>query len=312
MNLVQENHASGALLGADQRAWSQNLDGLSIDEVRKVVGAEGDLEPSRSHRPVVGPILTWLRKCLWRLFGVKPISQQVTSVMNQILASRLAFRKGTWDRAIFLGIVARNEYRLPESFALHDIVIDIGMHIGGFCFAALMRGCVNVHGFEAERENFDLAVRNLQGFGERVHLYHKAVWRSDRMGDTLFHGGYPPDGNTGGGCILYRSTGERLDLIAFDDIVRDVTGNGQKRIRLVKIDCEGCEFPILLSSRMLHLIDNIHGEYHGGVYPSVAHVNGVGRHTIEELTRHLEAFGFSVESIPTPNSDLGLFFATRG
>lgn len=283
MNLIQENHA-----------------------------AEGDLEPPRSHRPVVGPVLTWLRKCLWRLFGIKPMGQQVTSIMNQILASRLAFRKGTSDRAIFLSVAAGNEYRLPESFAPDDIVIDIGMHIGGFCFAALMRGCANVHGFEAESENFDLAVRNLQGFGERIHLYHKAVWRSDRMGDTLFHGGYPPDGNTGGGCILHPTTGERLDLIAFDDIVRDVTSNGQKRIRLVKIDCEGCEFPILLTSRLLHLIDNIHGEYHGGVYPPAAHVDGLGRHTIEKLTKHLQAFGFRVESFPTPNSDLGLFFATRG
>src|SRR5262249_30890243 len=148
---------------------------------------------------------------LWLLLGIKPMSQQSdSSVMNQILASRLVFRSGTWDRTIFMGIVERNEYRLPESFAPDDLVVDIGMHVGGFCFAALMRGCRNVYGFEAEGENFDLAVRNLQGFGERVHVYHKAVWRSDRESDTLFHGGYPPDGNTGGGCILYPSTGEKL------------------------------------------------------------------------------------------------------
>ena len=28
------------------------------------------------------------------------------------------------------------------------------------------------------------------------------------------------------------------------------------------MDCEGSEFPILLTSRMLHLIDNIRGEFH--------------------------------------------------
>jgi FkbM family methyltransferase len=234
----------------------------------------------------------------------------LATIVSQTLDSHLAFREGSHDRAIWLGVVNSNEYRLPESFAADDIVIDIGMHIGSFCYAALMRGCRNVYGFEAEQENFSLAVRNLRRFGEAVHLYHKAVWRSDRAGDTLFHGGYAVD-NTGGGSILYDTTGEKLDVMAFDEIIREVTNDGQKRVRLVKIDCEGSEFPILLTSRLLHLIDNIHGEYHNCAISPIARVEGVNQFTIAELKLHLQKAGFTVKSFPTPHN-VGLFFATRG
>lgn len=305
---VRENHVD-VTSPVSGRSVEENLVGLSPDEIWKIVSLGDFVDLPRSSRPMVGPVLDWLRKYLWRLIGIKP--KYVMTVMNHLYASSLAFREGTTDRAIFLNVVFNNEYRLPPSFAPGDIVIDIGMHIGGFCFAALLRGCTNIHGFEAERQNFNLAARNLQAFGERVHLYHMAVWRSDRTGDALYSGEGYFEGNTGGGCILYDTRGEKLDLIAFDNIIRDITNNGQKRIHLVKIDCEGSEFPILLTSRLLHLIDNIHGEYHDGVYAPVAQVEGVSKLSIAELTKHLQAAGFAVKSFPTPNSQLGMFFATR-
>jgi hypothetical protein len=43
----------------------------------------------------------------------------------------------------------------------------------------------------------------------------------------------------------------------------------------------------------------------------VARVDGVKENTIEALTEHLQATGFSVKSFPIPNSRLGLFFASR-
>jgi len=308
MILAQENHAS-LTMAAPNRNRDENLEGLSIDEIGRIVGLGRAVEMPRSSRPIIGPTVNWARRQLWRLLGLKP--KQVAAVLNHFYASSLAFRKGTTDRAIFLNVVLNNEYRLPTSFAPDDIVIDIGMHIGSFCFAALLRGCVNIHGFEADRQNFNLAARNLQPFGERVHLYHKAVWRSDRTDDALYSEEEYPEGNTGGGCILHGTKGKKLDLIAFDDIIREVSNDGQKRIRLVKIDCEGSEYPILLTSRLLHLIDNLYGEYHHGVDASVAQVEGVRELSIEELGKHLDAACFEVESFPTPNSQLGMFFATR-
>jgi FkbM family methyltransferase len=282
---------------------------VSLNEIWRTIIALGGLEPPPSPRPVVGPVLTWVRRCLWRLIGFEPAQRQLAALVCKIFEPHLRFREGTPDRDIWLGVVNSNEYRLPEAFAPGDIIVDIGMHIGSFCYAALMRGCRNVYGFEADRENFSLAVQNLKMFGDCVHPHHQAVWRSDRAGDALFFAGYGSN-NTGGGTILYNTTGEKLDVIAFDEIIREVTNEGQKRIRMVKIDCEGSEYPILLTSRLLHLIDSIHGEYHNCPIPTVARIDGVERFSIAELTQHLEKAGFQVESFAKPDN-IGMFFATR-
>src|SRR5260370_20405420 len=310
MNLVKQECRAAHLQKQNLTMSGEGARPVSLDEVGRVVIALGGLEPPQSPRPVVGPILNRVRQCLWRLMGFEATHCQLATMVSEVLDSHLAFRAGTHDQSIWLGMIIDNEYCLPASFAADDIVIDIGMHIGSFCYTALLRGCQHVYGFEAERENFSLAVHNLQRFGERVHLYHKAVWRSDRTGDTLFHGGYGGD-NTGGGSILYNTTGDKLDVIAFDEIIRDVTKEGQKRVRLLKIDCERSEFPILLTSRLLHLIDSIHGEYHNCSISPVARVDGVSQFTIAELGQHLQKAGFTVKSL-AKNDNLGLFFATRG
>jgi hypothetical protein len=97
-----------------------------------------------------------------------------------------------------------------------------------------------------------------------------------------------------------------------------VTDNGNKRVRMLKLDCEGSEFPILLTSQSLHLIDEIRGEYHefGGEYddrsiPEMARVSGYDRFTIAELTDALQRAGFSVESDRSGKTRRGHFFATR-
>ena len=48
----------------------------------------------------------------------------------------------------------------------------------------------------------------------------------------------------------------------FDAVVDDVSMKGARRVNLLKIDCEGAEFPILLTSNRLAAIDRIVGEYH--------------------------------------------------
>lgn len=174
------------------------------------------------------------------------------------------FRPGTLDEKVFQWVAIDNEYLLPDRLAPDDIVIDVGTHIGSFCYAALERGSNRVYGFEAEAANYTCAARNLQSYGQRVTLYQKAVWRSDRRGDRLFHTGYKDyQGllNTAGGNVLWGDSGESMEVIAFDDIVLGVTENGKHRVRIAKFDCESSEFPIILTSRTLNLIDTICGEY---------------------------------------------------
>ncbi len=237
-------------------------------------------------------------------------------------AAAMTFRPGTLDETIFNCINLYNEYRLPDTFAPDDVLIDIGMHIGSFSYAALTRGAGRVYGFEAEPSNFACAARNLSAFGDRARIAHKAVWRSDRKVKTLNIGHSNDTENTGGGNVFWSKGGHDVAAIAFDDVVRDATEKGRRRIRLLKIDCETAEFPILLTSRTLHRIDQIAGEYHEcqGAYdknpiPDHARIAGVDRFTIQVLADHLRREGFEVTHerlrVNDQDTNIGTFFATR-
>jgi FkbM family methyltransferase len=249
------------------------------------------------------------------------------------------FRNGSLDQAIFNDVVGRNEYRLPERFAAGDIVIDVGAHIGSFAQAVLARGCENVTGIEPDGANFEIAADYLRPHVEsgRLRLVRGAAWRSDRNSDELRFDGYQPfpksfagmQGilNTGNGSVIWGS-GEPVAKIAFDEIVDRATNHGEHRVRLLKLDCEGAEWPILLTSQRLGLIDEICGEFHeiGGQFleigedrpgkrPVFAFAN-IEKFTIDVLVDFLERAGFSVawQRHRRPGGSLegvGLFFATR-
>jgi FkbM family methyltransferase len=249
------------------------------------------------------------------------------------------FRDGTLDQAIFNAVVRFNEYRLPDSFAPGDVVIDVGAHIGSFAQAVLSRGCRNVTCVEPDRSNFEIAAAHLRPHIESGHvqLVRGAAWRSDRNTDELYFDGYHPfpksftgmEGitNTGNGSVIWGS-GEPVAKLAFDEIVDLVTNRGERQVRLLKLDCEGAEWPILLTSRRLGLIREICGEFHeiGGRFleisedrPAKGPVFALGHgasFTVEMLVDHLEGAGFTVgyrrHRRPTGALEgLGLFFATR-
>jgi len=239
-----------------------------------------------------------------------------------MMVGPFTFRPGTHDERIFQLARAAADYRLPDRFGSADVVIDIGMHIGGFCLAALDRGCRNLHAFEAEASNFACAQANLRSFGQRVCLHNKAVWRSDIPSASLKFTGCFVHANTGGGgLIFWENAGgveQEVETVAFDDVIRSLCPGG-RRVRFLKIDCEGSEFPILLTSRLLDRIDTIAGEFHevGGPFdsqtiPERARIAGVPRFTIEVLAGALERAGFQVEWTRNPESHIGLFHAERG
>jgi len=243
-----------------------------------------------------------------------PVEEEA-ALAERLLAARTGSRQ---DIHIIHEVAVHNEYRLPERFARGDVVIDIGAHIGSFSYAALRRGCREVHSFEADRRNFECASQNLKLFGARARVHHMAVWRSDRSGDMLRASSYH-EGNSGGVNVFVSESGERLESAALDDILRQVTRNGRRRVRLLKIDCEGSEYPILLTSKSLRLIDAMCGEFHemnDGVYsrypvPEVARVGGREKYVIGDLVQCLEGAGFRVEWQRKGESSVGLFFATR-
>jgi FkbM family methyltransferase len=274
------------------------------------------------------------------VIGVKLTpGQGSTCFRRRFMTEAWKFRAGTLDRAIFNGVVLYNEYQLPQSFAPGDIVLDVGAHIGSFAWAVVSRGCENVYSIEPDRMNLKIAAKHLRPYIEKgyVQLISGAAWRSDPNDDQLYFDGYHafPESftgmegiiNTGDGSVIW-GAGKPVRKVAFDTIIDEVTNHGERRVRLVKLDCEGAEWPILLTSQRLHLIDEICGEFHeiGGEFLEISEDRsakvpifsdgGPAKFTIDVLVSHLNNAGFAVEyrrhSRPTGALEgLGLFFATR-
>ena len=233
-----------------------------------------------------------------------------------------SFRPGTCDEEIFRAVVVGNEYRLPDRFETDDIILDVGTHIGSFSYASVLRGSCNVHTFEAFHENFEAATRNLATLGKRVKVYNCAVWRSDRKNESLYFNSLE-DVNNAAGHVL-GSSGTAVKAIGLDRIIRHVTNKGRKRIRMIKMDCEGSEYPILLTAQRLKYVDAIVGEYHNITdehepthpfhhIPENAWVVGYERFNIDILRERLRQEGFDVhaELHPTIPRLAGWFFAER-
>jgi FkbM family methyltransferase len=230
---------------------------------------------------------------------------------TQTYAEPFHFRSGTLDRAIYREVVVENEYRLPERFETDDLILDIGCHIGSFAHACLIRGAGRVVSFEAEQANFAVATQNLRRHGARADVRRMAVWRSDQPVEWLSFSASDDPTNTGGGAVGADGS-QRVPAVAFDRVLAELTAHGQ-RIRILKLDCEGSEYPILLTAPSLAAIDAVLGEYHAmPAAPPSMRVNGQSAYGANDLKAALERHGFAVALQPNPRNPLvGEFFATR-
>lgn len=220
-------------------------------------------------------------------------------------------RAGTWDHDMFNSVVLFDEYRLTDVYEPTDVAIDVGAHIGCFSWLAIQRGFGKVYAFEVDDDNFEILRNNVSPLP--VVAVHGAVWRSDKA-ETLRLGHCSNSMNTGGHCVVGSAgatTTPIASVIPFDEVViTAATDCIKRRVRMVKMDCEGSEFPILYTATTLDLIDEIVGEYHAwDIAPD--HVKEFS-FQMSDLAAHLEKAGFSVQWAPHEGEqNLGLFRAKR-
>jgi FkbM family methyltransferase len=227
-------------------------------------------------------------------------------------------RKDSMDAHIYEHMFVWDEYKLKHrEFQSTDRVLDIGGHAGYFTLCLLRRGVKQIHVYEVQPENLRLCRHHLQDAPETVRIYEEAVW--DQSGKRLYLPETVPvfDGieNTGGFSLSDRGR-LPVETIAFDQAVERLTEGFAHRIRLLKLDAEGAEWPILLTSKTLRYVDEIVGEFHefGGEYdrevPEVFQREGQTAFTRQLLCRTLSKQGFRVRC-DRRKSRFGIFFATR-
>lgn len=125
-------------------------------------------------------------------------------------------------------------------------VIDIGGHVGTFsCRLTQLHPQASVQAFEPSPTTASYLRRNVEqnGVADRVSVYEKAL--AATSGYAVF------DDNGGGSGLnglaaLGHSTGTatKVETIAFDDAV----AAGSAPVDVVKIDCEGGEYDLVLGS----------------------------------------------------------------
>ena len=201
------------------------------------------------------------------------------------------------SRETWLDVLSRNEYLLAPSIPADEVVIDIGANSGAFSYACLRRGAGRVLAFEPGPVA-DLAEKNCSGFGSRFTLVRKAVWRSDRDGNVLELAASHRERHSGSMSAVLPKIGPRItvETVSLDSVLRQF-----ERVHILKLDCEGSEYPILMTCTELHRVEHILGEYH--------HVNDMW--SIEGLKRHLESIGFEVYRIIEHEKTHGNFWARR-
>jgi hypothetical protein len=159
------------------------------------------------------------------------------------------------------------------------------------------------------------------------------VWRSDLSGPSqLLFSPSADSANTGGGSVLYGSPEEHWsarpsegyepappDTVLSSHLVNTV---GLDRVlsrlgpvRVLKLDVEGAEFPILLTAERLDLVDTIVGEYHEFTEAQMNALTPGARvgdelYSADLLRRRLEATGYHVTLRPD-RDPLGYFTAER-
>ena len=225
--------------------------------------------------------------------------------------------KNLWDCNIVRGVAVENRYCLPAQFASDDVILDVGAHIGSFSHACLIRGAGKVLAFDPDGDNIRLCAANLRRFKGRAIIHRTAIWRSDTFDSQVYYTGPTKTLmglNFGGGNVVFED-GKNVPVKceSLDSVLSNI-----RRVRLLKLDCESSEWPILLTCKLLECVEVIVGEFHeiGGKHdsatiPPKAALPGHGCYVVQSLVSFLSRHGFSIRVVENGNSNIGLFFAER-
>lgn len=195
----------------------------------------------------------------------------------------IAYRIGTTDRRV-ISHSFNNDYIFPDipEYQPRDdhIIIDIGSHIGTFSILAsskVKHG--KVYAVEADRDSYNLLKINVAlNKCANVSIHHLAL--ADKEGTvTLYH----DTGNWGHSTVkklsLSQETVEACTLSSF------MKNNEIDQCHFMKLNCEGSEFPIILSTpkNVLQKFCTILIMYHCDLWYD---------NTEKDLVSHLEKSGF--------------------
>lgn len=213
----------------------------------------------------------------------------------------IAYRKNTADEAVIKHSFDDDIYfsRVPEyEPAEGHVIVDVGAHIGTFSLLSSSKvGHGKVYAIEASKDTFNfLRINVALNRCDNISVHHLALAEKDGR-STLFH----DFSNWGHSTVkeLFRSseTVTACTLSTFFEI------NRIDECHFMKLNCEGCEFPVLLNTpkSVLRRIGAILALYHCDLWTN---------NTEDELISHFESSGFNCV-IRNRSNERGWIVATK-
>lgn len=172
----------------------------------------------------------------------------------------LTIRALSQDAHEVSNVLQKNTYQLPERLYPKDAVIDIGANIGTFAIACLERGAGHVHCYEPDPANRAILRKNLGKYRGRYSISGKAVWGAGVKKAHLIDRGFltsshfaVPDGVK----LPANTASTPVGVLSLDQVL-----TGYKRVRLLKLDCEGAEWAALHDLTRHRVVREIVAELH--------------------------------------------------
>lgn len=206
-----------------------------------------------------------------RLFSIKGVDIRAADLPGSVSAELVAHE------------LCDDCYGLDRiDFAPGDVVLDVGAHIGLFAaYVGLRYPDVSVHAFEPFPDNFELLRENVErNRVSNVRIYPFAISGDGRLLKMATN----PENSGGASCHSLTLTDRPADMIPSATLDAVFDALDLERCKLLKIDCEGSEYEILLATRSLGKVEYLSGEFH---YNDLLLAQG---HTPEGLRQHCEKY----------------------
>jgi FkbM family methyltransferase len=192
-------------------------------------------------------------------------------------------RPDTHDKMIVDQIWNQVHYKRYEIQA-GWVVLDIGAHIGAFALLAWNKGAT-VYAFEPERENFAYLCENVRRNAATISVHNDAIM--GETGPATLYKWSKSKGNTGSYGMYFKNAKTETETVSALSLAGVVGMTGP--LDLVKLDCEGAEYDILMKAppETLAQVKNITMEWHRGI------------DLARGLREFLEANGFVIDEFKT-------------